>query len=205
MRIGIDFDNTLASYDEPMHQWAIERGLISPTLPKNKRLIRDAIRQLGGGEAKWRALQVFCYGPGMSHARAMPGVKEFLAACKARGVPVWIVSHKTEHANFGDPTVRLRDAALRWLEAEGFLNSPAFGIANERVFFEETREAKIERIRMLGLTHFIDDLEETFLEPSFPQDVVKILFSASQPSGNGTAPWHSLASWPEVGKEVLGL
>ena len=33
-----------------------------------------------------------------------------------------------------------------------------------------------ERIRALGCTHFIDDLEEVFLEPSFPSDVHKILF-----------------------------
>src|ERR1043166_1120933 len=177
MRVGIDFDNTIASYDEPMHQWAMERGLISPFVPKNKRLIRDAIRRLEDGELKWRELQVFCYGPGMQCARAMPGVKEFLTVCKTSGIPVWIVSHKTEYANFGDPGVKLRDAALGWLEAEGFLDSAAFGIGSERVFFEDTRPAKIERIRMLGLTHFIDDLEETFLERSFPDAVAKVLLS----------------------------
>jgi hypothetical protein len=204
MRVGIDFDNTIASYDEPMHQWAMERGLISRSVPQNKRLIRDTIRRLEDGEIKWRKLQVFCYGPGMQCARPMPGLKEFLTACKTSGVPVSIVSHKTEYANFGDPNVRLRDAALRWLQAEGFLDSAAFGIGSERVFFEDTRPAKIERIRMLGLTHFIDDLEETFLEPAFPHAVVKILFSATQPSANGTGPWRLLASWSEIRKEVLG-
>lgn len=203
MRVGIDFDNTIANYDEPMHQWALERGLIPPSVPKSKKLIRDTIRSLDDGESKWRALQVFCYGPGMNFARAMPGVKEFLTACKASGVPVWIVSHKTERANFGDPNVKLRDAARSWLEAEGFLDSAAFGIGSEHVFFEETRQAKIERIRMLGLTHFIDDLEETFLEASFPGSVAKILLTA-QPTTNGK-PWRSLASWSEIRNEVLGL
>ena len=202
MRVGIDFDNTIASYDEPMHQWALERRLISPSVAKNKRLIRDAIRSLEDGEIKWRALQVFCYGPGMPHARPMPGVKEFLTACKTHGVTVSIVSHKSEYANFGDPNVKLRDPALRWLEAQGFLDSKAFGIGGERVFFEDTRQAKIERIRMLGLTHFIDDLEETFLEPSFPDTVAKILLS-QHPTANGK-PWRSLSSWFEVQNEVFG-
>jgi hypothetical protein len=202
MRVGIDFDNTIASYDEPMHQWAMERGLISAAVPKNKKLIRDAIRELEDGEAKWRGLQVFCYGSGMPRARPMPGVKEFLGACKLRGIPVWIVSHKTEDANFGVPNVKLRDAARRWLEAEGFLDSADFGVGAERVFFEDTREAKIERVRLLGLTHFIDDLEETFLEPSFPDAVAKILLSAA-PATNGKA-WRSLASWPEIQNEVFG-
>lgn len=203
MRVGIDFDNTIASYDEPMHRWALERELIAPSVRENKKLIRDAIRALEDGESKWRALQVFCYGPGMSHARPMPGVKEFMAACKARGVPVWIVSHKTEDANFGDQSVKLREAALRWLQAEGFLDSVAFGIGRERVLFEDTRQAKIERIRTLGLTHFIDDLEETFLEPSFAPAVAKILLSA-RPSGNGKGRWHSIASWPEIQRELFG-
>jgi hypothetical protein len=202
VRIGIDFDNTIASYDEPMHQWAIERGLISSSVPRNKRLIRDGIRALENGEEKWRALQVFCYGPGMSSARPMAGVKEFLTACRSSGVPVWIVSHKTEYANFGDPSVKLRGAALRWLETEGFLDSPAFGIGSERVFFESTREAKIERILSLGLTHFIDDLEETFLEPAFPATVAKILLSM-QPTANGNN-WRSFASWSEIRTEVFG-
>jgi len=50
--IGIDFDNTIASYDEPMHRLAVERGLISSGLPKNKKLIRDTIRALEDDESK---------------------------------------------------------------------------------------------------------------------------------------------------------
>jgi len=203
MRVGIDFDNTIACYDEAMHRWALERGLISASVPKNKKLIRDAIRSLPDGESKWRALQVFAYGRGMPHARPMPGVKEFLAACKVRGVPVWIVSHKTEDANFGEPNVKLREAALNWLEAEGFLDSAAFGIQRQRIFFEETRQAKIERIRALGLTVFIDDLEETFLEESFPPGVTRILLCA-QPSGSSRGGCRWVASWPEIQRELFG-
>ena len=203
MRVGIDFDNTIASCDEPMHRWALERGLISASVPKNKKLIHDDIRALEDGESKWRALQVFCYGPGMPHARPMPGVKEFLAACKVRGVPVWIVSHKTDDANFGEPNVKLRETALRWLAAGGFLDSAAFGIGRESIFFEDTRQAKIERIRALELTHFIDDLEETFLEESFPAAVTQILLS-SQPLGTGRGGWRSFGSWVEIQREVFG-
>jgi hypothetical protein len=199
--IGIDFDNTIASYDEPMHRLAVERGLIASGLPKNKKLIRDAIRALDDGESKWRALQVFSYGIGMPDARPMEGVKEFMGACKERGIKVLIVSHKTEHANFGDPTVNLREAALRWLEAQGFMDSARFGVGRDRIFFEGTREEKIARIRTLGVTHFVDDLEETFLEESFPADVAKILIS-SQPTGQGR--WQAFAAWPDIQQHLLG-
>jgi hypothetical protein len=45
------------------------------------------------------------------------------------------------------------------------------------VYFESTRQAKINRIKQLQCTHFIDDLEETFLEDRFPEDVKKILYA----------------------------
>src|SRR5882672_10631022 len=200
MKLGIDFDNTIACYDEAMHRRALERGLIEPGVPRNKKRIRDAIRSLEDGESKWRGLQVFCYGPGMPDARPMPGVKEFLTACKVRGVAVWVVSHKTEEANFGAPHVKLREAALRWLHDEGFLDSAAFGIGQDRVFFEQTRGAKVERVRMLGLTHFVDDLEETFLEQSFPSHVKQILLSAV-PVADARGSWRSFAGWAEIQKE----
>jgi len=199
--IGIDFDNTIASYDEPMHRLAVERGLISSGLPKNKKLIRDAIRALEDGELKWRALQVFSYGIGMPDARPMDGVKEFMGACKERGIRVLIVSHKTEYANFGDPTVNLREAALHWLEAQGFMNSKRFGVGRDRIFFEGTREEKIARIRTLGVTHFVDDLEETFLEESFPAGVVKILIS---PQSTGQGRWQAFPTWPDIQQHLLG-
>jgi hypothetical protein len=204
--IGIDFDNTIASYDEPMHRMAVGRGLIPPALPKNKKLIRDAIRALADGEAKWRALQVHAYGPGMNEAQAMAGVKDFIGACRRRGIPVRIVSHKTEFANFGDPGVNLREAALGWMQAEGFVDSAQHGVGRANIFFEGTREEKIERIRALGITHFIDDLEETFLEPSFPAGVARILYApqgseAGEDGGKGR--WQAFRDWPAIQGHLL--
>lgn len=203
MIIGIDFDNTIASYDEPMHRTAVGRGLIPAELPKNKKLIRDAIRALEDGESKWRALQVFSYGPGMREARPMDGVKEFMSACKERDIDVVIVSHKSEYANFGDPTVNLRAAALRWLEVQGFFDSARFGVGPERIFFESTREEKIGRIRAVGVTHFVDDLEETFLEASFPAGVEKILLSPQSTPGD-KGGWRAFPAWPPIQQYLLG-
>jgi len=201
--IGIDFDNTIASYDELMHRLAAEWGWVPASLPRNKKLIRDAIRALPDGESKWRTLQTYSYGPGMRDARPMEGVKDFLARCKQMRIPVWVVSHKTEFANFGDPTVNLRTAALDWMSRQSFFGSEHFGIGRERVHFESSREEKIERIRMLGITHFIDDLEETFLEASFPDDVERILF-APQPGGHSQGRWTTFAAWPDIGRHLLG-
>jgi hypothetical protein len=196
--IGIDFDNTIASYDEVMYRLAVEWGWIDARLPRNKRLVRNALRALPEGELKWRRLQTHCYGPGMREATPMEGVGTFFAKCRERGVPVRIVSHKTEYANFGDPSVNLRAAALDWMKQQDF-----FGVPRDQVFFEDTRAQKIERIRVLGITHFVDDLEETFLEESFPPQVAKILY-APQPVHKSNGEWRSFGSWAEIGRHLLG-
>ena len=45
------------------------------------------------------------------------------------------------------------------------------------MFFEGTREAKLQRIASLGCTHFVDDLEEVLREPGFPPSVERILYA----------------------------
>ena len=202
MILGLDFDNTIASYDRLMHRLAVQWGWLDPSQPRSKRTVRDSLRALPDGESKWRRLQTHCYGPGMDEAEPMEGVKEFLGACRRRGVPVWIVSHKTQFANFGDPTVNLRAAAVEWMNQQGLLSAERFGLGRERVFFEETRQEKIERIRGLGISHYVDDLEETFLEKSFPPEVDKILFSP-QPLQNGSSHWRAFRTWADIGRHLL--
>jgi len=199
--VGVDFDNTIASYDVLMYRLATEWGLIDAGLDRSKKIIRDTIRTLPDGESKWRRLQTHCYGVGIGEAAAMEGVERFFASCKAHAIPLWIVSHKTQYANFGEP-VDLRSAALGWLEDKGFIGAAGFGIARERVLFGETREEKISLIRELGITHFIDDLEETFLEDSFPPGVARILYTPGR-SRSMHPRWHSFPTWSEIERHLL--
>ena len=55
--IGIDFDNTIISYDNIMHKIALERDLINADVIKSKKHIRDSIRMLPEGEIHWQRLQ----------------------------------------------------------------------------------------------------------------------------------------------------
>src|SRR5258708_39666194 len=78
MRIGLDFDNTIIRYDEVFLQAARERGLLGADFVGTKQQIRDAIRGLPDGEAKWQALQGYVYGSGMGGATLFGGLPEFL-------------------------------------------------------------------------------------------------------------------------------
>ncbi len=93
-------------------------------------------------------------------------------------IAIYIISHKTRYANLDETRTNLRKAALNWMTQHHFFDSQHLGLKRSNVFFESTRIEKIARIKKLGCTHFIDDLEETFMETSFPANVKKILYAA---------------------------
>ncbi|MBW1973187.1 MAG: phosphotransferase [Deltaproteobacteria bacterium] len=177
--IGVDFDNTIVSYDTLMHSLAVEKGLIHPNIKKIKKHIRDAIRQLRN-DIEWQKIQGLAYGPRIEEAELIDGVKDFFKLCRIHNIKVYIISHKTEYARYDDTRTNLRDAAMKWMAKNHFFDELAnngLGFSKEDIYFESTREAKINRIKQLRCTHFIDDLEETYLEPSFPDNVIKILYA----------------------------
>jgi len=104
-------------------------------------------------------------------------VKEFIAACNANeDSEIFIVSHKTELGHFDEKRINLRDAARGWLRAQGLFDGQIPFIKPENIFFASTREEKIDRIKSLNCTHFIDDLPEVLFAPQFPCDVQRFLF-----------------------------
>lgn len=175
--IGLDFDNTIVNYDALLHKLAVERGLIEPEVSESKWDIREYVRRLPEGETQWQVLQAAIYGPNMGQAQEFEGVKQFLSACRTRGARVYIVSHKTQFATYDTTGTNLRDVALEWMQDHRFFDTDGGGFSRNEVFFEGTRREKLERISELGCTHFVDDLEETFLEGTFPATVEKILFA----------------------------
>jgi hypothetical protein len=195
--IGVDFDNTLVTYDELLHSLAVQQGLIHPTAEKNKKCIRDQIRQLPDGEIEWQRLQALAYGPRIVEARLIDGVWRFFKLCKQNKVKVYIISHKTEFANYDETHTNLRKAALDWMVANHFFQEEGFGLSPETVFFGAIRQEKIEYIKKLNCTHFIDDLEETFFEETFPSNVEKILF-APHPQPADLPGVKVVTSWQEV-------
>ena len=168
MRIGIDFDNTLARYDDVFLRCASERGLLNAGFTGGKRAVRDAIRRGPGGELRWQCLQGHVYGEGIAGAGLFDGADAFLRRCRSEHATVLIVSHKT---------AELRDAALGWMRQNAFLEPERYGIGLEDVYWESTREDKLTRIRALQCTHFIDDLEEVLGHPDFPGGVVRLLLA----------------------------
>ena len=198
LRIGIDFDNTIAGYDAVFAEAACELGLLEPGMAGTKAMVRNLLLARPRGEEAWMRLQGMVYGRLMGRARLLDGVGEFLHRCRDHEVA--IISHKTQHGHYDPDRVDLREAARGWLADQGFFAADGFGLSAERVYFEPTRDAKIARIGALGCTHFIDDLPEVLCDPDFPPGVVRLLLS---PEEAAAGPFIACRSWREISDAVF--
>jgi len=201
LRIGIDFDNTIIAYDEVFCAAAKLSGLIGADFVGSKQAVRDSIRLSPDGEQTWQRLQGQVYGKGISGATLIPGVDGFLRRCRAERCSVSIVSHKTEHGHYDPERINLRDAARHWMAANGVVEGE-FGIPASNVFFEGTRSEKLARIAALSCTHFIDDLEEVLVDPGFPANVERILFTERE-QPNSAASYVVCASWRDIEDRIF--
>ena len=200
MRIGIDFDNTIVSYDQLFHKVALEKGLVPEDLPANKSEVRNYLRKVGR-EDEWTRMQGYVYGGRMSEAAAYPGVKGFFQACRGNSVELRIISHKTRQPYLGE-SYDLHRAAQTWLEEQGFFGAE-IGLPREHVFFETTKQAKLERIGQSQCEWFIDDLPEFLGEASFPAAVQRVLFDPANLYRDETR-FRRIQSWKES-QELFSL
>ncbi len=175
--IGLDFDNTIVCYDELFPRVAVEDGLVPEDLPRTKGQIRDYLRQVDR-EDDWTRLQGCVYGAHMAEAKMFPGVMDFLSACRNWAITVCIISHKTKKPYLG-PDYDLHQAAREWIENNGFYDPECTNLTRDHVFFELTKEAKLQRIAEVGCTLLVDDLPEFLAESDFPAGVERILFDPS--------------------------
>lgn len=173
MNIGIDFDNTIVSYDALFHQIALEKKIIPSSLHISKSAVRDHLRAIKR-EDLWTLLQGEVYGLRMSEAPAYPGFFEFLKKAQECGHEVSIISHKTKYPFVG-PKYDLHQAAKNWIKNATSLNNLRLN-QNTNTFFEITKEEKIARIAELNCHLFIDDLPEILSMSGFPDNIQKILF-----------------------------
>ena len=171
MRIGLDFDNTIAIYDRVFHRYAQELGMPA-SVPATKHAVRAWFWDQPLGNTPWTELQGLVYGTKLHEAELGPGLEDFLRACQARGVAVSVISHKTRYPALG-PKHDLRAAAQAFLEARGIVGE--LGVEPERVFFNDTREEKVARVASEGCVAFVDDLPGVFTEAGFPRQAQRLL------------------------------
>ena len=196
MRIGIDFDNTIACYDDVFYLCALEKNLIPENIEKNKGSIRDYLRSIGL-EEEWIKLQGYIYGTRMELAKPFEGIENFLKFAYDNNIEIFIISHKTLHPYRG-PKYDLHKSAKKWLKDIIFKN------IEFPTYFELTLQKKLNRIKDLKCDFFIDDLPELLLEKNFPQKSRKILFDPQ--NRHPTNPnYVKFTSWNKLLNHFISL
>lgn len=200
MRIGIDFDNTIANYDGIFHAVAVEGGLIPADLDTSKNAVRDYLIELGREDA-FTQLQGYVYGARMDLVAPYPDVADFVAAAVTAEHEVYIVSHKTRIPVLG-PSYDMHAAARDFLAANGFFGTGM--LEPKQVFFESTKEEKVARIASLAIEAFVDDLPDILRMPGFPPSTRAILFDPADAQAHGTAGLERYRDWRSIRDALLG-
>lgn len=201
MRIGIDFDNTIVSYDALFHKVALELGVVPSGTAASKLAVRNYLRSVDQ-EIVWTEMQGYVYGARMDEAAGYPGAVDFIGGAVDAGHQVAIVSHKTKFPLRG-PQHDLHAAARSWAERHLCVAGKPL-IPPAQVFFELTREEKLARIGALDCDVFIDDLPEIFLADAFPRATRRILFDPDAHHANAAiGPAAVCKSWAEI-RSTLG-
>ena len=143
MRIGIDFDNTIVSYDSLFHKVAFEQELIPIETPTSKVAVREYLVRTDR-EYRWTLIQGLVYGNRMDEASMYDGVIRFFHWAKEKGHYLAIISHKTQYP-FKGPRYDLHKAARGWIEHH-LVDGGKPLIPQSHIFFELTKDEKFSRI-----------------------------------------------------------
>ena len=203
LRIGLDFDNTIANYDQAFPEVArilgYETNNLNATL--NKRDLKLKLLKQPDGDTAWQKVQGLVYGKFIDLASLYHGVYEFVLRALASGHKIFIVSHKTELGHFDESRTPLRQAATAWLINQKLVGDSDSKIKLQNIYYAETRDEKINKIVELQLDVFIDDLDEVLSDRSFPKSTRKILFGSVETTSEEIL---AIQSWREVGDELFG-
>ena len=200
VRIGIDLDNTVISYDKAFQLEAVKQALIEINPQLNKQTLRDKIRKKPNGESEWQKLQGYIYGEGINQAILFPGVYRFLWRCYEANIEVEIVSHKTEFGHFDIKKTSLRESATNFLINQGLLDKKNPLI--KKVVYKSTQKEKIDYVKNNNYEWFIDDLEEIIFSSEL-EHLKGIIFSSKIQATNKSNKIIA-HSWEEINQIILG-
>jgi len=193
MRIGLDFDNTIACYDVAIAKLSEEMFELPALVPRTKLGVRDYLR-MQDREIEWTAFQGELYGPGMRHAQVYDGAIDTMLALRAKGHEMFIVSHRSKTPYAGHQ-YDLHAAARAWLkvtiQSKGLFD-------DEQVFFLETKDQKVRMINELGCELFLDDLPEVLEAAEFPKSTRGILFAPEGVREKTTTKYTTISQWKSL-------
>ena len=194
MRIGIDFDNTIACYTNAIECVADDFFTLPDNLPRSKIELRNYLRTTNR-EREWTEFQGFLYGPGMIYAKPFDNAIATMHELEARGHELCIISHRSRYPYAG-PRYNLHEAAFAWIEKNLYAKNVFTN--NSSINFLETKEQKLAKIGELQCSLFLDDLVEIIESKHFPKCTSGILFDSQSKSESLKKNYSSISDWREL-------
>jgi len=167
-KIGFDLDNTLIDYSVSARVYAEQLNIEEIC---DLASLRNAL--LARSDKDWQEAQAWIYTSGLKYATPGYGWSDLLIKLLRSKTDLYIVSHKTRFTPEQYGRIDLHYCARNWLEEA--VNIHEIGEI-KGVFFEPSRENKIEKISALDLDCFVDDLIEVLEDPKFPLRTRKVLY-----------------------------
>jgi hypothetical protein len=208
IKIGLDLDNTVIDYSIAFADIGKRIGMFPSNLKlQNKSEVKAYLIEKDPTESEWMRLQGMVYGSQIESARLYPGVMQFLSWTASCGHSVSIVSHKSNYGHFDENRVNLREAATTFLENRGILNvktDQTRCLKRSDIFFEETRDEKVHRIRKMKFDFFVDDLLEVLDHEGFPQSTQGLWFNSddTEISRQRFRHWNAIQEFLSKGGKV---
>ena len=192
-KFGFDLDNTIVDYSASVEKYCFDNSLkVCQSVEELRKLLQEADHS----GRLWQIAQGWLYTDGLSYAKPALGVFGLCEYLATNNFEMFIISHKTTHTPVFCGHRPLRDVATNWISSGDLSN---YFLETKNIYYEDSRELKIERIKSLSLDYFVDDLVQIFQDPYFPLEVVRFLLSATPVN----LPWiHSVSSFLSV-QEIL--
>ena len=202
IHIGIDFDHTIVDYHSIFGEKACALGFIDSKKKMSKNEVKIIVKESEDGERKWGILQSEVYSQGIREAVIMKGFLEFVKACRKGRISLSVISHKNRSNPYDLLNRDLQEPALDWMKSHHFFEKSRLGFSRKQVFFDETIEDKVVRIKALNCSHFVDDLLKVFSYPRFPESTRKILYLNNMSEKDNTAV-DFLGDWRGITKYLI--
>lgn len=170
MLIGIDLDNTIINYNN-IYKSLLDKKYSNSKI-NYKNILKKKLQSISLNE--WTNIQGKIYGKYISKAKINNGFINFLNFVKKnkKDIEIVIISHKTKYPIIGKK-YDLHKSAINFLNKK--IKFFSFKI-NKNIYFENTINGKINRIRKLDCDIFIDDLEKILTHKNFPEYTEKVLY-----------------------------
>lgn len=200
MIVGLDFDNTIVSYEKAIARLIEAKDLMLDPISSTKNDLKRYFIE-SGNESGWTELQGELYGPFMRYAEPFVGALESMEDMLRSGNTLVVVSHRSRFPYMGEK-YDLHDAARQWLKRWMGSKKDRLGRSLiSEVYFLEEKDMKLQKIREIGCDIFLDDLVSILRDPDFPRETRRALFD---PNGQSCedGQYSRVGSWDEFAQLV---